>query len=188
MSDQVPLSDLRPGIGPPRFGLRTMLLLMTAVCVVLVAYTWFGAYVSMLLALFVLAIFAHIAGNWLGTRLRDAGSRQLPAEQAGSVWHSTAKGKDLAPQHFAPASHLHQRSPLPRFVVITVGVGLLAGTAGGALLVWFVNGPRATLGNVAAGAVAFGILGAFFTFLLASFAEAGWRAVAQATRDQTSDE
>jgi hypothetical protein len=184
MTDLVPLSDRRPGIGPPRFGLRTLLMLMTGFCLMLVSYVWFGAYVAMLVGLFALAVLGHVAGNWLGTKLRDAGDQHLPPEHAGQVTHSKARGKTLEPQHFAPKSNLHQRSPLPRYVIFTVLGGALLAALGGGLLVWLLNGPRATWSNVAAGGTAFGALGAMATFLVVAFLQAGWQALQQAVDEE----
>jgi hypothetical protein len=182
MSDVLPQGD-RPGLGPPRFGLRTLLVLVTTFCLILASYTWFGAYGATWATLFALAVMAHVAGNWLGTQLRSLGDQRLPpgAEQGDGL---AAIHTPLQAEHFAPPSHLNRRSPLPRFVLVAVLIGTLVGIAGGAVLVWWVNDSRATWFDISCGALAFGVLGGLGTFGVAAFLQAGWRALSQATRDE----
>ena len=75
MTDSPPKSsDTRPGLKPPQFGLKTLFWLVALLCGVLATLQWsplIGAAVLLLGA----AVFAHVAGNALGSRLRANGNR-----------------------------------------------------------------------------------------------------------------
>jgi hypothetical protein len=185
MDDLVPLSDRRSGLGPPRFRLGTLLLLVTAVCLVLASYRWLGPYGATIIGLFVIAILAHIAGNYLGTQLREIGSTPVPESDYPNspVAHGLAKGS-IQPQHFAPASHLHARAPLPRAVLVTVACAFAAGACGGILMVWLFSPSWPTWMMFVCGATAFGVLAAIWSFLVAAFVQSGWKALSQALKDK----
>jgi hypothetical protein len=182
MTDLVPLRDRRAGLGPPRFGLGTLLLLVTACCVVLASYTWIGAYGATLVGLFVVAVLAHVAANWLGTQLRDIGDRVEDDDEPQSpVLHGVAKG-NARPQHNAPASHLGDRIPLHRGVMVTAAISAAVGGAAGSLLVWLVSTRPPTWPMLICGGAAFAALAAMWSFLVAAFVQSGWKALTQATR------
>jgi hypothetical protein len=182
MDQLVRLDDRRPGLGPPRFRLGTLLLVVTALCIVLASYSWLGPYGAMMVGLFVLAILAHIAGNWLGTQLREIGDRSTPDDEvANSTVTQLAKGS-IQPQHFAPVTHLHARAPLTRGVLIAVVSAFIVGASGGALLVWLFTPTSRTWAMFVCGATAFGVLAAIWSFLVAAFVQSGWKALSQATK------
>jgi hypothetical protein len=137
----------------------------------------------MMIGLFVLAIFAHIAGNWLGTQLREIGDRPTQEDEVGSVpvTHGLAKGS-IQPQHFAPVTHLRARAPLARGVFIAVVSAFAVGASGGALLVWLFSPTSPTWAMFICGAAAFGVLAAIWSFLVAAFVQSGWKALSQATK------
>ena len=185
MDQLVRLDDRRSGLGPPRFRLGTLLLIVTALCIVLASYRWIGPYGAMMIGVFVIAILAHIAGNWLGTQLREIGDRPAPDEDAENlpVTHGLAKGTgNVQPQHFAPVTHLRGRAPLTRAVLIAVVSAFAAGAAGGALVVWFFSPTSPTWAMFICGATAFGVLAAIWAFLVAAFVQSGWKALSQATK------
>lgn len=169
-----------PGLGPPRFRLLTLFGLMTGISVVLAAYTAFGGFAAAIFALFLLAVFAHIAGNWLGTQLRDLGNvsrlesrnREVPRRSAGDV-----------PRADLPsATHLSAQQPIPLWVKVSVLVGTVVGCVGGVALVLLWNvGPIPVLGLLF-GALAFAVLGAIWSFALGAFIHFGWSAWRQAVR------
>jgi len=183
MDHLVRLSDRRTSLGPPRFRLGTLLLLVTAVCIVLASYRWLGPFGATMVGLLLVAILAHIAGNWLGTRLRDMGDR--PANEFdfpdAPVTQGLAKGT-LPSQHFAPVSHLHSRGPLPRSVLITVICAFAAGACGGTLMVWLFSPKSPTWMMLICGATAFGVLAAIWSFIVAAFLQSGLKALSQATK------
>lgn len=174
--------ERRAALGPPRFGLATLLLAVTVVCVILAVYTWSGAYAAMLVAFLVAAVGAHILGNWLGTQLRHVGNRPAPMDEPEASAVATARGQ-AEPHHFAPPTHLRQRSPLSPITLLVVVLAVAGGIVGGAALVRTAIGPQVTWAQLAAGAAAFGVLAGIWTFALTAFLHAGWKAWSDATRD-----
>ena len=70
-------TDRRAGLKPPQFRLSTLLWGMAALSALFAAMTWVGPLAAFGLVLLALSIVAHVAGNALGTRLRENGSRPL---------------------------------------------------------------------------------------------------------------
>src|SRR5687768_10925498 len=116
MSDRV---ESRPPLPPPRFSLRTLLLVITFCGLFFGSFWWFSP--SLVIAGSVVAILvaAHVVGNSLGTQLRDrAAARRRPLDtklQAAEV-----------SENRAPTTHLGQPSSL--------GWGMLGLTLGGAVV------------------------------------------------------
>jgi len=183
MDQLVRLDDRRSGLGPPRFRLGTLLLIVTALCIVLASYKWLGPWGAVMIGLFELAILAHIAGNWLGTQLREIGDRPSSDEDAANlpVTHGLAKG-NIQPQHFAPVTHLRGRAPLTRGILIAIASAFAVGASGGALLVWLFSPTAPTWAMFICGGTAFGVLAAIWAFLVAAFVQSGWKALSQATK------
>ncbi|MCI0357192.1 MAG: hypothetical protein L0211_01745, partial [Planctomycetaceae bacterium] len=74
MTTHKPPSPTTPRLRPPQFGLRTLLFVVT-VCAVLAALSkWVTPLVFLCLVFLALTIIAHVAGNAIGTRLREIGS------------------------------------------------------------------------------------------------------------------
>lgn len=156
----------RPVLQPPRFRLRTLLVLVAACCLLLVVLNALDPYGKFATIMLVLTITAHFVGASLGHRLRDVGSRPAAGAKPLSMAERYPR---VAPQQFAPATRLsHRRGPGRLIVVMTVSWALV-GAVGGATLLYLVNGERSSLLNVASGAAAFAVLGAIWGFALASF-------------------
>src|SRR5690606_13140276 len=65
------------GLPPPQFRLSTLMLSVTALCGVLAASLVLHPLTTFGLVLLSLAIVAHVAGTFYGTRLRDGSSRLI---------------------------------------------------------------------------------------------------------------
>lgn len=103
----------------------------------------------------------HVAGNALGTRLRDAADRDL--------WRTAPRRQAVALPAPRPPAQLQRRASLGGLVpVSTVIGGAIGGTTGAGALV-------ALVGSTPAGAVLGGassaVIGALAGFLIASFVE-----------------
>ena len=73
------------GLAPPRYGLKTFLGLVTLICACLAAFVHAGPLVGCAVLLALLMIIAHVAGNAIGTELRQRSDENssLPTEESG---------------------------------------------------------------------------------------------------------
>ena len=176
-----PPNDRRAGLKPPQFRLSTLFLGMTALSVLFAAMTWVGPLAALGLVLLALSIVAHVAGNAIGTRLRENGSRPLAGEIGGPEFLKRKPGSPVAAGDCAPATRLGGRHPLGwLIVVVTVAAFLLGGISGGAFQAWLCW-EKSTVVSILCGAAASGALGGFGGFLVSSFFRELFRAHAQAT-------
>ena len=156
----------RSTLQPPRFRLRTLLVVVALCCLLLVVLNALDPYGKFATIMLVLTVAAHFIGANLGHRLRDLGSQPSHSEPAKSAAERYPR---VEPQQFAPTTRLsHRRGPGRLIVIMTVSWALI-GAGGGAALLYLVNGERSNLFNVASGAAAFAVLGAIWGFALASF-------------------
>jgi hypothetical protein len=170
------LDDHRPGLQPPRFSLASLFLIVTVLGVLFAAMTYLGAYAVLIFVVFLLTVAAHVAGNAIGTQLRENGNRR-PMSDA-----PRPKQRPIAPTDFAPASQLHHRSALGMPIVITTVVGSVVGGAlGGYGLTMLMERP--TLSAILLGVIASAVLGGIWTFIASSFFQVATGALRQATRD-----
>jgi hypothetical protein len=172
----------KPTLPPPQFGLRTLLLLVTACAMLAALSQWVTPVVIACVAFLMLCVVAHVAGNWMGTRLRDAAPRQSPDDVAPAGFEH---GKPAAGD-FAPASRLGQRTNLGWPIVVAAALGVISGAAGGA--VWTLVSSRGPIGwmNVAVGGLAFAVLGGIMAFAACGFVQVGLSALRQAHSDPKS--
>lgn len=127
---------------------------------------YFGTFWIVIVILFALCVVAHVAGNAIGTKLREFGDTPLEADDTPAGVHPIAKP---APSDFAPVTRLRQRRPLGRRILFITGCGALLGALVGYLgIEWLVEGP--TDWQVCAmGAFGSAVLGGIWTFAAASF-------------------
>lgn len=74
------VTETEQAVRPPQFGLRALLLAMTAISVVLAVFVAIGPMWSALLAMSLTLIGLHVAGNAIGTRLSEAAPRRVVGE------------------------------------------------------------------------------------------------------------
>jgi hypothetical protein len=155
----------------PQFHLRTLMLAVTGCCVLLGLTKEIGPLASVGLCFFLALVGLHVAGNAIGTSLRQEVNRELAAER---------------PQPVAPArervatspSRLRERTPLGWMVLLLTGVGAALGGSLGSLAYAYwtdVNTAGLIVGSISAA-----ILGGFFGFLASSFSKIIFRAWRQA--------
>ncbi len=151
--------------------------LVGVVALVLVVLQWAGPVVSATLALFALVIFAHVAGNSLGTRLRDASDATRRRRDSS---RTTMRAE---PHHFAPATQLSRSSRFGWAMIILTALGAIAGAVGGGLLLAKFNQDEATFANMTLAVVSSGVLGGVWGFALVGFARVFLQAWWEAHRD-----
>jgi len=121
-----PDDDTRPALRPPQFRLRTLLLSTAGFCIFFALIGWMSPMAVAAAILFLLCVFAHLAGASLGTQLRENGGGWKAKETT-----------PVDPARFAPASRLSRSSPPGLWIIISTIVGaVLGGGAGGVLLAW----------------------------------------------------
>ena len=118
--------------------------------------------------LFLLIIFAHVAGNALGTQLRDNARLTKPLDHDKSV----ADQRRIRPTNkslFTPSPRLSLRTRLGLWTLIPTGIGILSGAFGGGWLLWWSMQGRASLSSMALGIISCGVLGGLWSFWMSSF-------------------
>jgi hypothetical protein len=172
-----PLSDDRPPLRPPQFTLRTLILLITVLAIFFSLVNTVHPVVMAGLVLLTLLIAAHVAGNVIGTRLREIGDRPL-TQEGGEVPPQPFVGH-LTRTSFAPPSDLARRIALGLPILIVTTAGVLAGGIAGGLWGYLAAGDDGWL-NIVVGIVACGFLGGFGSFVAFSFTQvilgAWWQA------------
>ncbi len=157
-------ADRDTTLRPPRFSLRTLFLGITAISLVLAVMVSVGVVGTLGLLLFLLLIAAHVAGNSLGTRLRDGGDAPLDTRPSRAIVAQTMRN---AP-HIPPPQRLCEHKSLPRSLF---GLALL-----GALVTGYLGGrtlshtyPDAPRSAIIVAHLSSAVLGAFAVFILTSF-------------------
>jgi hypothetical protein len=137
---------------------------------------WVGAWTMVGLALLGLSIVAHVAGNAIGTRLRDSAGRR-----------SFSRSARPRPIPIAPASHLSERKSLGWPILIAPLCGMIAGGLGGGF--WTLATIRGPVepAAIAVGALAYAILGGMAAFATAAFSLVLAGAMWQALRHPASE-
>jgi hypothetical protein len=163
---------------PPQFGLRTLLLLVAACGVVFALSRWLHPVAIAALAFLAVSVFCHVAGNAIGTRLREIGDQP----DGTNPYESPAAPRCLQPQDFAPATQLGQRRSLGWTIIVASSAGVTSGAIGGGLWTFLDSRGHVGLLNVAVGVIAFAVLGGIAAFATAGFAQVLSGAIWQALR------
>jgi hypothetical protein len=161
-------------LGPPQFGLRTMLLIVSSVAVLLGLSQWMSPISFAALILLILSIIAHVAGNVIGTRLK---SNQRAKKKEEPTEPRTA----LQNEHFAPTTKLGGRQSLGWLPLGSGLGGFVLGASLGSAWTAYLLSPDFDAGTLALAAVAFGALGGIGGFLVVGFTKAFWDAWEQAS-------
>jgi hypothetical protein len=161
----------------PQFTLRALLGMVALVAAWLtlarlLSTTWAIA-VTWLLVL----VAGHVAGNFLGTRLRGERSARQPGDTAGDTAAAEQPRRER-PIAFAPLSGLREHRSLNRRVFVTAAVGAIGGMVLGAMFLLTRNLPHLGLAGLVVGSLSAGIIGGLLAFLTSSCLSvlaAAWR-------------
>ena len=164
LSDELPRPDDPDAtLKPPQFTLRVLLIGMAVVAVLLGLLTAVGAYWSMAILLLLVLVSAHVAGNSLGTKLRNAAPRrERPRAPVAPRPRSASERNVAEPTRLRVPARLHWIN------IVLSGAGALAGGYyGGSALV--ASYPDAPVSAFVLAYVSSGVLGGFAGFAASSF-------------------
>jgi hypothetical protein len=158
-----------------RFGLRNMLLVVGALCVLFASMSAVGGMLSLAILLLALVVTAHVLSTFVGTRLRDGSTAASQWEAANGVREQEpylavdSLRRVIHPHEAERSQHLQGRGLSVWWIIWVVAVGGVAAagvcTAVMIELLW----PRIGVPAIVAGAVAAGVLAAWTVFLGLSF-------------------
>lgn len=141
--------------------LSTYSWLAVAVAVSVAAIGWLGLAGWMAVLVLLASIAMHVAGNAIGTRLRDDTDRGLDARGREPFHRSTV------PEH--SPTLLERSESLGRLVPVSAAIGgLTGGLIGGAALALLV---KSSIAGTVLGGVSSAVIGGLLGFLLAGFVE-----------------
>jgi hypothetical protein len=178
--------------------LRTLLIGMSLVALLCSLVQWVTPAGLIAIVLLIAVIVCHVAGNAIGTRLRQLGMerarQQLPQERlplrpavSGELPLAAATPLPTTTQPAPAPSYLGQRRSLGWPVVLASGAGFVLGGAGGVLGALEKSGGVWLPEVVAVGAVAFAVLGGLAAFAMTALVHVGLGAVRQALCSTSAD-
>ena len=140
--------------------LHTFFWLATALAVAFSAINWLGlaGWLATLIIFGSLAM--HVAGNAIGTRMREATDRDLSRTQ---------KGTSVIDVPVQCPSHLERHSRTGWLLPISVSIGGLIGGASGAIALSLMT--SSSFAGTLLGGLSSAVLGGIFGFLIASFVD-----------------
>ena len=174
MSTAVSPSEDRRTTRPPQFGLRALLISITALSVLFALMTTIGAWPSLVLGLGLVLVAAHVFGNALGTTLRDQGSAARPDEATEPLQHSFARRMIT----IAPSRRLTETTCISRTTRAMTVIGIVAGGMLGGAGLAALNWEHITWAGIGLAIFSSAVLGGFGGFLSSSFvtiARHAWR-------------
>ena len=161
----------------PQYRLRSLFLMIAVLAVLFAVMGSIGPIASAALLLFLTMAGLHVAGNALGTTLRNEATDQFRWQDSTTA-HAVASAGQL--RSTARAPRLSEHTPLGWIKFAFCVVGGLAGGALGSLAFGQLSDSPSQL---AVGVLSFAVLGGFFGFLGGSFLAILLRAWDQAVRD-----
>ena len=126
----------------------------------------------MWLGFFLVLIIGHVAGNALGTRLREHSTRQTAASNSPLA----PSGHAPAAPNFTPARRLTEKTRLSHAISVAAGTGAVLGGVTGGLLLTIGSESRIAWPGIALATFSSAVLGGFAGFLASSFLFIGRRA------------
>jgi hypothetical protein len=126
------------------------------------------------LVLLVSSVTLHVAGNAIGTRLRQIGD-QSPEVRQAQIASSLPQ-----PHEFAPVTRLGQRQSLGWSIILATSLGSMLGGTGGGIWTWASSRGAAGPLPIVVGVLAFAVLGGLAAFAAVAFTQVLLGAIWQA--------
>ena len=150
--------------------------LVVVVAVACAAIGWLGIAGWIAVAVAIASVAMHVAGNALGTTLREAADRDLTRLRR--------RPTDPVELPQAKPTRLERRQSLGRLVPVSASIGAVVGAAAGAAAL--VTLTSASVAGATLGAVSSAVIGGLFGFLAASFVEITRTALGEAIAAERS--
>jgi len=177
-----PMFEPRDRTALPQFTLRTMFAAITLIGVLLALESLLGPIASAVLVSGLALIGLHVAGNALGTTLRDRTTVEKPFQDDTQFLDVTRSAiQSLAT---APPPRLSQRTRLSWLSPIVIGAGAIVGAWLAADIL--VETTSAHIPGIVLGSISGAVLGGVFGFLGGAFLEMTLAAWWQATTSSKS--
>lgn len=174
--------DHRPNLRPPQLRLRTLFLLVGLIGTILAAARSVGPYPTAIIILFAFAVIAHVAGNAIGTRLRQCGD--TPIDEHGRPFRlGNWNRRNIKAEDYAPTTQLSKRRPLGLPLLVSTVTGAVGGTVVGIYLLWIDTWPELDFLTAVLGLLGCAVLGGIWSFVSAGFIQVSTTTIWQATRD-----
>ena len=142
---------------PPTFSLKTLLVLMAFVAASIAAISAMNRILASLIVLTGAMIFLHVAGNALGTRLRDG---------TGDSDHSSTDETESTFREQIEPTKLSEKKSLGIPLIIATALGAILAGGGGYYALLGYYGVSLEPGALSLGVIASASLGAFWGFWL----------------------
>ena len=136
--------------------------LTVVVAVACAAIGWLGLAGWMATVVVLASIAMHVAGNAIGTRMREAADRDR-ATRPAQVFSSSLPLPEAAP------TRLERHETLGCLVPVSAGIGATVGGLTGTLMLAMVT--RSSVAGAVLGGASSAVIGGLFGFLVASFVE-----------------
>jgi len=163
------------GLPPVQFSLKALLVLTTLLCAAFAVVARLSLLGAVAMVWMLLLLVAHVSGNVWGSR---AAARATRNQRSGT----RTLGSDPAPPVCAPQTHLGSQATLGLSMAVVVGAGAAVGSIVGLSLIWRHNQGGLGATGIVMGAFSSAVIGAFLTFLSASFLKISAKAWRQAAR------
>jgi hypothetical protein len=146
------------------------MLAVTGCCILFALMKVIGPMASAGLCIFILLAILHVAGNAIGSALRDESTRESADERMRVERPPEHKKTPAIARHLQTATlpgRLRERAPLGRLIIVLTALGAIAGGSLGSLAYayWTDAGTVALV----VGSISAAVLGGFFGFAASSF-------------------
>jgi hypothetical protein len=158
-----PLYESDAPLKLPQFGLRTMFLVVAILGLLFALMALIGPLASVALVLLLALVGLHVAGNIVGTTLRN----NAPVAQGRLIDLPPVVLEPVLLERDLPPPRLSERTGLGRFNRLCAGLGAVAGSAIGSSILEY-SGDVSVRGMVV-GFISSGVLGAIFGLLFGCF-------------------
>ena len=174
-----PQAPSPPPLRPAQFGLTSLLLAMAAISALLAVMNSVGGVWSLIILLSLALVGAHVAGNALGTTLRDQASPEAPRHIDAPAMGAAAAARQLA----ASGQLLTHRRP----GAVTRAAAAASALLGGGLGVLAALHLELPLPGLVLISASLAVVGAWFGFLGSCFLVVARQAMHEALAVPTSD-